>query len=94
VIPIRVEDPLELELPALGVLSVEDLELLELGGDTVVDLSPRAAGRYRQQVQAERQRFDRLMRKLSLTTMSIRCGEDWRRPLVAFFARRNRRLRR
>jgi uncharacterized protein (DUF58 family) len=94
VIPIRVEDPLELDLPALGLVAVEDLELLDLVGDTIVDLSPRAAERYRNQVGAERQRFDRLMRKLSLQTMSIRCGDDWRRPLVAFFARRNRRLRR
>lgn len=93
VIPIRVEDPLELELPALGLLTVEDLELLELGGDHVVDLSRGRAKRYRNEVGAERQRIDRLMRKLSLPMMSIRCGEDWQRPLVAFFARRNRRLR-
>lgn len=93
VIPIRVEDPLELELPALGLLTVEDLELLELGGDEVIDLSLGRSERYRNEVQAERRRIDRLMRKLSLTMMSIRCGEDWQKPLVAFFARRNRRLR-
>jgi uncharacterized protein (DUF58 family) len=93
-IPIRVEDPIELELPALGLVSVEDLEMLELGRDTLVDLGPKAIARYRAQVASERERFDKLMRKLSLSTMSIRCGDDWRRPLVAFFARRNRRLRR
>jgi uncharacterized protein (DUF58 family) len=93
VIPIRVEDPLELELPALGLLTVEDLELLELGGDQVIDLSASRATRYRNEVQAERHRIDRLMRKLSLPMMSIRCGDDWQKPLVAFFARRNRRLR-
>jgi uncharacterized protein (DUF58 family) len=93
VIPIRVEDPIELSLPALGLVSVEDLEMLELGGDTVVDLNPRSTRRYAAQVDAERTSFDRLMRKLSLATMSIRCGDDWRRPLVGFFARRNRRLR-
>lgn len=93
VIPIRVEDPVELALPPLGLVSVEDLELLELAGDAVVDLSPGAAERYRRQVGEERLRFDRLMRKLSLPTVSIRCGEDWQQPLVAYFARRNRRLR-
>jgi len=93
VIPIRVEDPLELELPALGLLTVEDLELLELGGDEVIDLSAGRAEQYRREVQAERHRIDRLMRKLSLPMMSIRCGEDWQKPLVAFFATRNRRLR-
>lgn len=93
VIPVRVEDPLELELPALGLLTVEDLELLGLGGDVVVDLGAGSAQRYREQVEDERQRIDRLMRKLSLPMMSIRCGEDWQKPLVGFFARRNRRLR-
>ncbi|MBL4685886.1 MAG: DUF58 domain-containing protein [Nannocystaceae bacterium] len=94
VIPIRVEDPLELELPALGIISVEDLELLGLGGDTVVDFGRSQAKRYRRYVDQERQAFDGLMRKLSLDTMSIRCGDDWRGPLVAYFRRRNRRKRR
>lgn len=93
VIPVRVEDPLELELPALGLLTVEDLELLELGSEVVVDLGASQARRYRNEVGRERKRIDRLMRKLSLPMMSIRCGEDWQKPLVAFFARRNRRLR-
>lgn len=93
VIPVRVEDPLELELPALGLLTVEDLELLDLGGDQVVDLSRGQAERYRSTVATERHRVERLMTKLSLPMMSVRCGDDWQKPLVAFFARRNRRLR-
>lgn len=93
VIPVRVEDPLELALPALGLLTVEDLELLERGGDHVVDLGRGQTLRYRAEVAAERQQIDRLMRKLSLPMMSIRCDDDWQKPLVAFFARRNRRLR-
>ncbi|MGB1275184.1 MAG: DUF58 domain-containing protein [Nannocystaceae bacterium] len=92
-IPIRVEDPLELELPALGLVSLEDLELLGLG-DSYFDLSPRRAKRYREDVAAERDRFDKLMRKLRLQTMSIRCGESWEKPLVHFFSRRARRMRR
>lgn len=93
-IPIRVEDPVELELPALGLVAVEDLELLELGGDHFVDLSRGATQRYRRQVEQEREIFDVLMRKLSLPTVSIRCGEDWQGPLVGFFARRSRGMRR
>jgi uncharacterized protein (DUF58 family) len=93
VIPIRVEDPIELDLPSLGLVAVEDLELLGLGGDDVVDLGRGAAERYRREVGAERLRFDRLMNKLSLPCVSIRCGEDWQKPLVAFFARRNRGMR-
>lgn len=93
-IPIRVEDPLELELPALGLVALEDLELLGLGGDSFLDLSPRRARHYRQRVEAERARLDQLLRKLSLDSMSIRCGENWQQPLVNFFARRARRMRR
>ncbi|MBA3545153.1 MAG: DUF58 domain-containing protein [Nannocystis sp.] len=93
-IPIRVEDPMELELPALGLVAIEDLELLGLGGDEFIDMSPRRAARYRETVAAERERFDQLLRKLRLDGMSIRCGDNWQKPLVHFFARRARRMRR
>lgn len=93
-IPIRVEDPMELELPALGLVALEDLELLGLGGDHFIDLSPGRSARYRQRVAAERERFDQLLRKLRLDGMSIRCGDNWQKPLVHFFARRARRMRR
>ena len=92
--PIRVEDPIELDLPALGLVALEDLELLGLGGEHFIDLSPRRAARYHKQVAAERERVDALLRKLRLDGMSIRCGEDWQKPLVHFFARRARRMRR
>lgn len=94
VIPVRVEDPIELELPALGLVAAEDLELLGLGRETVVDLSPRRAARYRQQVATERASFDRMMARLRLETLSVRCGADWQQPMVSFFQRRARRLRR
>lgn len=93
-IPIRVEDPIELSLPEVGLLAVEDLELLGLGDDLFVDLSRGNAKRFAAQVQAEREAFDTLMRKLSLPTVSIQCGEDWQSPLVGFFRRRSRRMRR
>ena len=93
-IPIRVEDPVELELPALGLVAIEDLELLGLGGDHFIDMSPRRAARYRERVAAERERFCLLLRKLRLDGMSIRCGDNWQKPLVHFFARRARRMRR
>ncbi len=93
-IPIRVEDPIELALPDVGLLAVEDLELLGLGDDLFVDLSRGNAKRFAAQVQSERNAFDALMRKLSLPTVSIQCGEDWQSPLVGFFRRRSRRMRR
>ncbi len=94
VIPVRVEDPMELSLPALGLVAAEDLELLGLATDTVVDLNPRRAREYGERVAAERAAFDHMMRRLRLETMSVTCGTDWQRPLVSFFERRARRLRR
>jgi uncharacterized protein (DUF58 family) len=93
VIPIRVEDPIELALPPLGIVAIEDLELLDEGGDWLVDLGRGAAERYRKQVERERAQFEKLMRKLALATVNVRCGADWQQPLVAYFARRNRRMR-
>jgi uncharacterized protein (DUF58 family) len=93
VIPIRVEDPIELALPPLGIVAIEDLELLDEGGDWLVDLGRGAAERYRKQVEGERAQFEKLMRKLALATVNVRCGADWQQPLVAYFARRNRRMR-
>ncbi|MFV8752078.1 DUF58 domain-containing protein [Nannocystaceae bacterium ST9] len=94
VIPVRVEDPLELELPALGLLAVEDLELLELGGIALIDLGGGRAKAYREQVAREREAFDALTRRLRLDTLSITCGQDWQQPLIRFFERRARRMRR
>jgi uncharacterized protein (DUF58 family) len=94
VIPVRVEDPIELALPNLGLVAVEDLELLGRGGIRLVDLGGRRARRYREQVARERESFDKLMNRLRLETMTIRCGENWEKPLVGFFERRARRMRR
>jgi uncharacterized protein (DUF58 family) len=92
-IPIRVEDPLELELPPLGLVALEDLELLELGGEHFIDLNPRRVARYRKRVAREREHFESLMRKLRVEHLDIRCGENWQQPLVQFFSRRARRMR-
>lgn len=97
-IPVRVEDPIELALPDLGLVAVEDLELLERGGVSLIDLGGywgrRRAKRYREQVAREREAFDKLMNRLRLEAMTIRCGENWEKPMVRFFERRARRMRR
>ncbi len=94
VIPVRVEDPIELELPALGLVAAEDLEALGLHLDRFVDLSPRRVRRYAARVEDERRRFDKLMQRMRLETLSVRCGAPWQQPLVGFFERRARRMRR
>lgn len=94
IIPVRVEDPIELELPPLGLVAFEDLEALGVRGQGVVDLSPRRAREYKARVDNERRAFEALMRRLSLEAISVRCGGDWQSSLVHFFRRRARRMRR
>ncbi|NVB37892.1 DUF58 domain-containing protein [Pseudenhygromyxa sp. WMMC2535] len=94
VIPVRVEDPIELELPGLGLVAFEDLESLGQARVGLFDLGGRRARRYAKQVAKERAGFEGVMRRLRLETMTIRCGENWQKPLVAFFERRARRMRR
>ena len=93
VIPVRVEDPIELDLPALGLVAMEDLELMGFDPGEFIDLSPKRAARYKQAVADERKRFEKLMQRLRLETMSVQCGEDWQTPMVQFFRRRARRMR-
>jgi uncharacterized protein (DUF58 family) len=93
VIPVRVEDPIELELPALGLVAMEDLEALGLDEVGLWDLSPSRTRAYAQAVAAEREAFEALMRRLHLEVLSVRCGEPWEKPMVHFFERRARRLR-
>ncbi len=93
-IPVRVEDPMDRELPPLGLVAPEDLELLGIVSGAAIDLSPRRAEQYRVAAGAECDRFDRLMARLRLETMSVTCGESWQEPMVRFFERRARRMRR
>lgn len=94
VIPVRVEDPAEIELPELGLVGVEDLEALGLGGLQVVDLSKKGVANYRAKVQAERERFEQALRRMRLELLSVRCGEPWQNAMVRFFERRARKARR
>ena len=82
------------ELPPLGLVAPEDLELLGIVSGAAIDLSPRRAEQYRVAAGAECDRFDRLMARLRLETMSVTCGESWQEPMVRFFERRARRMRR
>lgn len=93
-IPIRVEDPLDRTLPALGLISPEDLEALGVVPGGAFDLSPRRARRYAEAATADVERFEALMARLRLEAMSVTCGASWQEPMVRFFERRARRMRR
>ena len=88
-IPVRLGDRLESDLPAAGVAWVEDPET---GAVTRLDLSRAVRERFRAAVQAEDQALTRLFARLQLDHAAVRADDaDYVTPLVAFFRARARR---
>jgi uncharacterized protein (DUF58 family) len=90
VVPIRLADRLEVELPAAGLAWIEDPET----GDVVrIDLSDRRARRrYEAALRAEEERLRRLFARLDLDAALVRADDaDYVTPLAAFFQARARR---
>jgi uncharacterized protein (DUF58 family) len=89
VVPIVLRDPLEAELPNVGLLAVQDPETGELG---YVDTRQRAVREaYQKELQRRDQARDRLFGRLGLDQVQLRAGEDYVKSLVTFFLRRERR---
>jgi len=93
VVPVVVSDPLEEEgLPRLGLLEMEDPET---GRTVLVDAGSRRVRRainerVRERVAAREETF----RQLGIEAIRVRCGQPYEAPLVRFFERRARRMRR
>lgn len=89
-VPVALADPSERELPALGIALVEDPET---GESFPVDL--RDAGvrrRYARIAAARAEARRRLFRRLDLDAIELACGEEYLRPLLAFFRARAKRM--
>ena len=88
IIAVRIREPLDEQLPAAGIVRLEDAE----GGPAYeVDSDDEAvreayAARVRE-IDAER---DRLFGELGIDEITIVTGEDYVRSLLAFFRRRAR----
>lgn len=92
VVPIVVSDPIEDQLPDVGLLWARDAETGEL---IPVDTSSRRVRQAYAQARArERAERDLLFRRLSLESVAVTAGEEYVRPLVSFFRARARRMRR
>jgi uncharacterized protein (DUF58 family) len=91
VVPIRIEDRLERELPATGLTLLEDPET---GRVLRVDLSDRRLrARLAAEAEAAAERLRRLFARLDLDHATVRADDDdYVKPLVAFFQARARRL--
>jgi uncharacterized protein (DUF58 family) len=88
-VPVRLGDRLEAELPAGGVAWLEDPET---GAVTRLDLSPAVRARFRAEVRAEDEALVTLFARLELEHAAVRADDaDYVTPLVAFFRARARR---
>jgi uncharacterized protein (DUF58 family) len=90
VIPILLADPGDARVPEVGVLRVMDPET----GETAYVDTDAAAERFGAQAQAERGELRRLFRRLGMDEIELRTDGAVAGAVLAFFRRRERRLRR
>lgn len=87
-IPVRVVDPCELELPRAGMTCLRDPESGELAE---ADLgNPDLLASYRLAAQKHRNGWTRDFRQLGLDLVDVQTSDDFIPPLRAMFARRSR----
>jgi uncharacterized protein (DUF58 family) len=90
VIPVVVADPLESQLPPVGLVDLYDPETEEL---VVFDSSGPEARAFAAATEAERTARDSLFRRLSLDTIAVSTDQPYLSALTSFFEARARRLR-
>jgi uncharacterized protein (DUF58 family) len=91
VVPIVLWEPLQAELPDVGLLHAEDPETGEL---VVVDTSSRKVrAEYRRLYEAQVAKREKVFQKLQLDAIHMGADGDFLRPLMRFFEQRSRRIR-
>jgi uncharacterized protein (DUF58 family) len=91
VVPVRIGDRLEAEVPSAGLAWIEDPETGEVARVDLADRSVRAS--YAAAVRADEERLRRLFARLELDHVAVRADDaDYVAPLLAFFRARARRL--
>ncbi len=92
VIACPIEDPLDPVLPAVGLLRVVDPES---GATVPIDTSSgRLRHAYEALAEEDRVQSRRLFARLGIDEVRLRTDQPYTPPLIAFFRRRERRLRR
>lgn len=90
IVPIVIRDPMEGQLPSMGLAYLQDPET---GASILIDTSDRAVrDAYLSAVEGMSQRREKSFRKLGLDTLELKGGEDYVRPLVSYFQRQQRRV--
>jgi uncharacterized protein (DUF58 family) len=89
-VPVVIADPLEQELPRMGLVEMEDPET---GERFVVDTSdPRVRSRFARAMHEQREARRKLFKRLELDSVELAAGDDHGMALVRFFRARARRL--
>ena len=91
VVPVTITDPLEEELPSLGLGYFEDLETGEV---ICFDTSGPGGLRFAAEARRLRGERDALFRRLDMDSVGVRTDRPYIAPLLSFFRARERRLRR
>ncbi len=88
-VPVVVADPVELELPDVGLIAFEDLE----SGEVIeFDTSGFTARDYRRRLRAAEGARDQALRRMNVDVVEVRTDQPYVDALVAFFRARARRL--
>ncbi|HEX9108854.1 MAG TPA: hypothetical protein VF832_16525, partial [Longimicrobiales bacterium] len=92
VVAVTITDTAEEKLPAAGVLSLMDPET---GRHVQVDTADRPTRAiYAALIRRERDRLRRVLRQLGIEEIEVRTETSYVAPLLGFFRRRERALRR
>ncbi len=89
-VPIQVTDPLEYDLPKLGVLPLLDAET----GETVMVNTSRAKVRedYRKRREQWQKNLEEITRKYKIDMVNVQTNASYIRPLLKFFQKRTSRM--
>ena len=85
---VRISDKLELEIPALSMLSLEDAETGEISWFDAASAGIRSL--FGRKIQEERTSVAESFRRAKVDIVELFCGEDPVVPLMKFFRMRER----
>ncbi len=89
-VPIMLSDPLEVNIPPLGMVDFLDAETGQVV--TVDTRDPLVRDYFKQQMGNNRQEMETTFKRLSLDYIHIKTEKDYLPPLVNFFRRRAKRM--
>lgn len=89
IVPVVVSDPMEAQLPSVGILTLEDLET---GQVVEVDTSGAAATDFARRVRAQSALRDLALRRLNVDMVTVQTDRPYVDALIAFFKVRAKRM--